>query len=445
MEIKLEDIKQFSKEYNSNPSNKIIENTIIQNGLENSCLNRDIIIENQPVFNIELPDSKRYDQKESWKCWIYAGLNMIKYNMAENLNIDLMNFELSSNYIAFFDKLEKSNNIYENIINLPIEKTNLNYIKEEKILKDCVTEAGFYEWFYSIIEKYGVVPNSYMPNPKEGEDGVKISLLYREKVKKDVINLIHQKEQGRSGDELRDVIKQYIRENYIFLSKILGEPPLTFEFEYEDKAGKYILQKNMTPIEFKDKYLTLNLENFVSIANMPMYDKEYNKIYQLKYFGNIYKKSYRKFLNLPIEDLKKCAVKQLTDGIPVYTSVDILNKCVYEKQGVLDTRIYNYDKTLGIDSLSKTEGLDLSEIHPGHCMIITGVNIEDGQIQRWKLEDSYGIGTEEKPNGCYVMNDNYFEKFLIDIIVDKKYLTKEQAELLNQKPNEYYIDNEEEI
>ena len=107
LELTLEDIKTFSKEYNANPTNKIIENAITTNGLENACLDRDIIRENQPVFNIELPDTKRYDQKESWKCWIYAGFNMIQYNMAENLNMNLMDFELSSNYIAFFDKLEK--------------------------------------------------------------------------------------------------------------------------------------------------------------------------------------------------------------------------------------------------------------------------------------------------------------------------------------------------
>ena len=87
MEISLEDIKEFSKEYNSNPTNKIIENAITTNGLEEACLNRDVIAENQFVFNIELPDSKRYHQKDSWKCWIYAGINMIKYNMAKNLNI----------------------------------------------------------------------------------------------------------------------------------------------------------------------------------------------------------------------------------------------------------------------------------------------------------------------------------------------------------------------
>ena len=75
-QISLEQIKRFKEIYNSNPQNKIIENAITKNGLENACINRDIIIENQPVFNIELPESKRYDQKNSVKCWIVAGLNV---------------------------------------------------------------------------------------------------------------------------------------------------------------------------------------------------------------------------------------------------------------------------------------------------------------------------------------------------------------------------------
>ncbi len=445
MDITLKDIQEFSKEYNDNPNNKIIENAITTNGLENACLDRDIIRENQPVFNIELPDTKRYDQKESWKCWIYAGFNMIQYNMAENLNMDLMNFELSSNYIAFFDKLEKANNVYENIINLSVENTTLEYIKQERLLKDCVTEAGFYEWFASIIKKYGIVPYSYMPNPKEGEDGEKISRIFREKVKKDVISLIKEKKQGKNEEELRNLTKVYAKQNYIFLSKILGEPPMTFDLEYKDKNGTYIAQKQITPIDFKNQYLTLNLDDFVSIANTPMYNKEYNKVYRLKHFGNVYKNSYRQFLNLPIEDLKRCAVKQLKDGMPVYISLDIANKYVYEKQGILDTRIYNYEKALDMHSLDKREGLDLSEFHSSHSMTITGVNIVDEHIERWKVEDSYGAGPDEKPNGYYTINDNYFDKFTIDIIINKRYLTQEQRELLSQEPIEYDMDMEDQV
>ena len=62
-QITLDLISTFSDVYNSDPQNKMIEDKITKNGLEESLINKTIIKENKPVFNIELPDSKRYDQK----------------------------------------------------------------------------------------------------------------------------------------------------------------------------------------------------------------------------------------------------------------------------------------------------------------------------------------------------------------------------------------------
>ena len=143
-QISLEQIKKFRELYNNDKMNKVIENSITKNGLENACINRDIIIENQPIFNVELPESKRYDQQDSWRCWIYGGLNLIKHNIAKNLNINVMDLKLSNNHIAFGDKLEKSNNTYENIINL--DNIDYDYIHKESIVKYCVTEGGYWEY-----------------------------------------------------------------------------------------------------------------------------------------------------------------------------------------------------------------------------------------------------------------------------------------------------------
>ena len=161
-QISFEQIEEFKQIYNSDKTNKIIENAITKNGLENACINRDIIIENQPIFNIELPESKRYNQQDSWRCWIFGGLNLIKHNIAKNLNIDVMNLELSDNYIAFFDKLEKSNNVYENIIEL--EKIDFDYIRKENIIKYAVSEGGYWDFFVAIVNKYGIVPYLFNPN-----------------------------------------------------------------------------------------------------------------------------------------------------------------------------------------------------------------------------------------------------------------------------------------
>lgn len=436
MELGLEDIREFSEIYNSNPENKIIENAILKNGVQKTCLKQKIVVKNQPIFNIELPNSKRYNQKESWKCWIYAGINTIKYNMAQNLNVDIMKFELSSNYIAFFDKLEKSNLAYENIIQLS-EDDNVDFIRKEKILKYCVAEGGYWQYFTNIINKYGILPERYMPNPVAGEDVTQMEQLYKEKVMKNVYSILQAKKRQESLEVLRKMKKQFLQENYTFLSKILGEPPENFTYEYKDKENNYIRQENLTPIEFKNQFLTLNLDDFVSIGNVPMYNKEDGKVYQKKYLGNVYQKDKITFLNLPINELKTLVIQQLKDNIPVWMSVDI--KKYRDKQtGILDIELYDYENILGLKRLTKEESINFSAIEPHHAMTFVGVNVIDGNPERWKIEDSYG--TEEKVDGYYIMNDNFFDEFVFNIIVNKQYLTEEQLQLLKQKPIEYDVD-----
>lgn len=434
-QISVEEISKFSKNYNRHKQNKVIENAITKNGLEKACINRESIIENQPIFNIELPESKRYNQKENYKCWIYAGINVIKHNIAKNLNIDIMDLELSNNYIAFFDKLEKSNNAYENIIHL--ENANIDNINKENIIKYCAEEGGYWQMFAAIVTKYGIVPKSFMPDVVESMNYQKVTYILSEKIKKDIITLLNMKKNKASIDELEKQKQDFLQENYNLLSKILGEPVFKFDYEYKDKNGKIQVYKNLTPIEFKNQFLTLKLEDFVSIGNVPMYNKEYNKNYAKKYMGNVYRKSQVGFLNLPIEDLKKFVILQLKDGIPVWMGIHI-RKFENEEAGILDTRLYNYRDTLNLKCLTKEEALNFQDIQLHHAMTICGVHIVDDKPVRWKVEDSYG--EKEKINGYYVMNDNFFNEFVLNIIVHKKYLSEEQLELLKQPPIEFNID-----
>lgn len=435
-QISLEQIKKFSEDYNSNKMNKIIENAITKNGLENACINRYVIIENQPIFNVELPESKRYDQKDSWRCWIYAGLNLIKHDVAKNLNMNVMDLELSNNYIAFFDKLEKSNNAYENIINL--NNVEFDYLYKESVIKYCVSEGGYWDWFVAIFNKYGIIPYSYNPDTVESANYEKLGYLYTEKVKKDILELIDLKKKGIEIKELREKKNQFLKENYDILSKILGEPLTEFNFEFKDKNGEYRRIEKITPIEFKNQFVNLKLDDFITIGNLPMYNKEYYKVYSKKYLGNIYNNSYATYLNLPIKDLKELTIKQLKDNIPVYMGAHIF-KFRDEKSGILDTRLYNYDEALNLKKLTKEEALNLYDISMHHCMTFTGVNVVNEKPQRWKIEDSYG--DKEKVNGYYIMNDNFFNEFVLSVVIDKKYLSQEYLDLLKQEPIKFDVED----
>lgn len=128
-------------------------------------------------------------------------------------------------------------------------------------------------------------------------------MLFTEKVKKDVLKLIEMKHKSLSIDNIRKEKINMLQENYSFLCKVLGEPPTKFNLEYKDKNNKYIKVNDLTPIEFKNKFLNINLNDFVAVCHVPMYNKPLYNRFRKKYYQNVIDKSYVDFINVPIEDL----------------------------------------------------------------------------------------------------------------------------------------------
>lgn len=427
-EIELSNIESFSKIYNSNVKNKNIENKIKQYGLDKVCINKKIIDENPPIFNLELKETKRYNQKDSLRCWAFSRINVIKRNMADNLNMDIMQFELSDNFIAFFHRLEKANTTYEKI--LKSKTTDLDKIAKKNILKNPVEEVGNWKTFTGIVKKYGLVPRTVMPITAEGENATKVTNLFSETVRSNAITLLKLKSQNKKVEELRKIKFKMLADNYEFLSKVYGEPVKTFNYNYTDKNGNNISLKNITPNQFAEQYLSIDIENFIFISNVPKNNRKYGEKLKNPASININKMKYVEFLHVSSKELKDLSIKQLKDHIPVMVGIYI-RKFADKKSGVLDTRLYDYENLIKYKSLNKEDGRLVGDIELHHWMTITGVQIEKEIPRRWKVEDSYG--DKEKINGYYIMNDNYFDKYVFTVIINKKYLSKKQLELYNQK------------
>ncbi len=427
-EIELKDIKQFSEKYNKEVENKVIEEKIKEYGLDRVCINKRIIEENPAVFNIELEETKRYNQKDSLRCWAFSGINVIKRNMANNLNMNTMDFELSDNFITFFHRLEKANTTYEKIIT---SKTiDLDKIVKKNILENPVEEIGNWKTFVGIVKKYGLVPMTVMPITIEGENATRVTNLFSETVRSNAITLLKLKMQNKNTEQLRKVKATMLADNYDFLSKAYGEPVEIFNYDYIDKNGNSVSLKNITPNQFVEQFLSIDIENFVFISNVPKKNRIYGQKLKNPTSININKMKYVEFLHISANELKELAIKQLKDNIPVMVGIYI-RKFADKESGVLDTRLYDYEDLVKYKSLNKEDGILTGDIELHHWMTITGVQIEEEISKRWKVEDSYG--NNEKVNGYYIMNDNYFDKYVFTVIIHKKYLTKEQLELYNQK------------
>ena len=65
-------------------------------------------------------------------------------------------------------------------------------------------------------------------------------------------------------------------------------------------------------------------------------------------------------------------------------------------------------------------------------IVLKGTEIKAIRDGSCNIEDSYGNDVHNE--GYYTMNDNYFEDFVLEVIIDKKYLSEDELELFNQEP-----------
>lgn len=65
-------------------------------------------------------------------------------------------------------------------------------------------------------------------------------------------------------------------------------------------------------------------------------------------------------------------------------------------------------------------------------MLITGVDLVDNQPKKWKIENTWGENFGK--NGQYVATNDWLNRYVFKICINKKYLTDRQLNLLNKPP-----------
>ena len=141
------------------------------------------------------------------------------------------------------------------------------------------------------------------------------------------------------------------------------------------------------------------------------------------------------YLNLPVERLKEMAASQIKDGKVVWFGSDV-GQFSERTSGLMDLHALDVAGLFDTNfPLNKAQRLDYGESRMTHAMVLTGVNLDkNGKPNRWKVENSWGEDVGDK--GFFVMTDDWFSEFTYQVVVNKKYLTAQEREMLAQKPIE---------
>ncbi len=420
-------IEACKKEYENSCLCKAMTCAVSKTELAQAAFDGEAARKLDMTFSIDLCSSGVTWQKASGRCWIFAAMNILREKVAEACGVERM--ELSENYIAFWDKFEKINYFLESVIDstdLPVGDRTLDWILQG------ISDGGQWDMIVSLVKKYGVVPITAMPETCQSSSTRVMSRMLNMKLREYAVEL---RKLVSAGADPQPRKEEMLKEMYRALCICFGKPADVFDFEYRDKDKQYHCDRGLTPQSFYEKYVGMDLDEYVSMIHAPTRDKPYGKTFTVKYLGNVVEGSIR-HLNVPMETFKELVVSQLKDGEPVWFGSDC-SKYGDRTQGIWDQDTYRYGDVLGglTFGLTKEEALDYRDSAMNHAMVIAGVNFdENGRPNRWKIENSWG--EEAGYKGYFVMSDKWFDAYTYQAVVNKKYLPEDLKKALDQEPIE---------
>jgi bleomycin hydrolase len=402
-------------------------NAITAIDISQLTLNRDLVRKHNDLFTDKIKTSGVTNQLASGRCWLFAGLNILRPNVAAKHK--LAKFELSQSYLAFWDKLEKANCFFEDVIDLadrdPLDRDL------QTVLTRAGWDDGWWEYVSALIKKYGVVPQEIMPETHSSSNTAQMNLVLRNMLKVEAGRLRQLRAEGKSLAELRAEKARALADIYRFLVLNLGEPPATFSWRFEDRESKLSPMKTYTPQSFWKEWVgELNFDDYVQLANVP--GQDFGKLYEVAHSRNIEGGPNLRYLNLEIDVLKAAALKSVLDKQPVWFSADV-GKDQDMAHGIMEVGVHDYASIFGdTGKLTKAQRWSYHEGGPTHAMVLMGVDRQDDKPVKWLVENSWG--KEKGHDGYWSLYDNWFSEHVYTIVVKKSYVPAEVLKLYEQMP-----------
>lgn len=417
-------LKNLQKQYANKPKHQVLKRVLVQTDLSEIFLKQEAARNTHFLFSNEIKTLAVANQKQTGRCWIFAGLNVLREKIANKFG--LTNFELSQNYTAFFDKFEKINYFIESMDDfLGVDADDRTF---QHLLKTGIQDGGQWDMFVNIVEKYGVVPQIVMPETNNSSNTRFVNKL---------INLKLRQYVGRARTIKDDQVKltslkaKTLDELYSLLVSSFGETPTTFDFEYSNSEGFHVI-KDLTPQKFYREIIGESLQDYISVIHAPTSDKPFHKTFTVAYLGNVVGAQEIKYLNLPMAELKDLVIRQLKSNELVWFGSDVAN---YGDRiaGIWDDQSFDYENVLDMDlEMDKASQLIYAQGAMNHAMVLTGVHLEEDVAKRWKIENSWG--NKSGKDGYYVCSDSWFDQYVYQAVINKKHLTQKQLAEWNQAP-----------
>jgi len=356
------------------------------------------------------------NQAKSGRCWLFAGLNVVRLDTANELGVS--DFEFSENYLFFFHKLEGANSVLTDAMDgrVPDEGQDAAWI-----LRGSISDGGYWGTFTALADKYGVVPKSAMPETVHSSNTGELNYALDQLVKS-AISRIWAAKTKKAKQAVR---AEAIRDTYKLLALTLGTPPEDFAWRFRDKEGKLQDYKTYTPKSFYEEFVASTFADKVHLMNDPTLP--YYKVFSLS--SGMVGALGDTFLNVPFEELEAAVKGSVLADRAVWFGSDV-GKYMDRGTSTLSEKQFDFGALLGLPlSMDKATRLRTYATQATHAMVIVGVDMDGETPVKWLVENSWG--TDATPDaGYFTMTNGWLREYGFDAVVDIRFVSEKAVAAL---------------
>jgi bleomycin hydrolase len=425
--LNVQDLELLRKDFSASATYRLAQNAVTRVTVDDVAINREIINSTDHSLSTLLDDWKVTNQKRSGRCWLFAGLNLLRVGTMRKTG--LKDFEYSQNWAMFWDKIERANYFLEAVI-----ETADRDISDRTVaflLDSVASDGGQWNMFVALVRKHGLVPKAFMPETQSSSDTGRMNSVLRNLLRQGAKSV---RAASASGglDAARAEKADILRVVYRVLCIHLGTPPDRIDWQWIDKDKEFHRDGLLTPQEFAAKYVDLPINDYVCLVHDPRPSSPVGRTFTVEYLGNVLGAPPVTYLNVEMSMMKDIAAKALQGGEPVWFGCDV-GKMMSSEYGVWDAHLYDLSSVYDADfTLGKADRLVYHETEMTHAMLFTGVDVLDGVTRRWRVENSWG--TDKGQDGFYTMNDSWFDEYVFEIAARRDALPEELREALDADP-----------
>lgn len=420
-------LEAMRKDFSASPTYRLTQNAVTRVALADVALDREVVNTTDHAISTLLDDWKVTNQQHSGRCWLFAGLNLLRVGAMQAMN--LKDFEFSQNWMMFWDKLERANYFLEAIIETA--DRDLDERTVARLLDTPAEDGGQWNMFVALVRKHGLVPKPFMPETKSCADTREMNQILRSLLRQGAKTLRAATAGGGVG-AARAEKAEILRVVHRVLCIHLGTPPEQFDWQWTDKDRVFHRDGVLTPQEFAARYVALPLADYVCLVHDPRPSSPIGRTFTVEYLGNVLGAPPVTYLNVDVPLLKELAARTIQGGEPVWFGCDVA-KMMSDEYGIWDARLHDfgavYDTAFTLD---KADRLLLHESQMTHAMLFTGVDVVDGTPRKWRVENSWG--KDRGKDGFYTMNDSWFDEYVFEIAARRDLLPPELQAALDQPP-----------